>query len=366
MRWRCLLQTIEPALSWRLDLIRGLAASAVLFGHLRDHQFTAYRDLEVGYAGALNYVLYGLTHFGREAVMVFFVLSGFLVGGNALVEVVNKGRLNLGRYILARGTRMYVVLLPALLLGGMLDVAVGNSAYTTRLEGSVFFGNLAFLQTICVPCFGSNAPLWSLANEFWYYMLWPLFLAVPVAGKRRVLHIVLLLLALVGMSVVMPRIMELFPLWLLGVGLRVAPPWFGGAVWKYVFLAALGGACIWAARQDGLLADMVVGLTFAGFLWHWITSARSVPRFLPGFSVWLASFSFTLYAIHYPLIKWIYATFRSASGWQIPSTRAGPIQWAVLLLVAAVVYAVAWIVYWFTERRTYAVRSWLRRRLFPA
>jgi peptidoglycan/LPS O-acetylase OafA/YrhL len=37
--------------------------------------------------------------------------------------------------------------------------------------------NAFFLQTIAGPTFGSNGPLWSLAYEWWYYVLFPLVLA---------------------------------------------------------------------------------------------------------------------------------------------------------------------------------------------
>ena len=36
--------------------------------------------------------------------------------------------------------------------------------------------NAFFLQTIVGPTFGSNGPLWSLAYEWWYYVLFPLAL----------------------------------------------------------------------------------------------------------------------------------------------------------------------------------------------
>jgi len=42
--------------------------------------------------------------------------------------------------------------------------------------------NVFFLQTITVPVYGSNSPLWSLANEFWYYLLFPLLLLAPQRG----------------------------------------------------------------------------------------------------------------------------------------------------------------------------------------
>jgi peptidoglycan/LPS O-acetylase OafA/YrhL len=40
-----------------------------------------------------------------------------------------------------------------------------------HLGFSTFVGNLLQLQTIVVSSLGSNGPLWSLANEWWYYVL---------------------------------------------------------------------------------------------------------------------------------------------------------------------------------------------------
>ena len=72
---------IETRLLW-LDLIRGLSALAVAAGHLRLVMMCNYTDLpEPALHQTAFYVLTGLS---SQAVMVFFVLSGFLVGGSAL------------------------------------------------------------------------------------------------------------------------------------------------------------------------------------------------------------------------------------------------------------------------------------------
>jgi hypothetical protein len=79
-------------------------------------------------------------------------------------------------------------------------------------------GNMLFLQDIWVPPFGSDAPLWSLSYEFWYYLLFPLFLVAfvgSVSTRRRIAYVVLgvAILLLVG-----PTIDVYFLLWLLGAG----------------------------------------------------------------------------------------------------------------------------------------------------
>jgi hypothetical protein len=89
-------------------------------------------------------------------------------------------------------TRLYIVLIPAVLLGVVLDhlgyrlFGAGSIYYSPtgldlvpthdlaqRLLPSVIAGNLMFLQGLCVPIVGTNVALWSLSNEFWYYMIFP-------------------------------------------------------------------------------------------------------------------------------------------------------------------------------------------------
>ena len=45
---------------------------------------------------------------------------------------------------------------------------------TQLLAPHILFSNIFFLQGIYTPTFGTDGALWSLANEFWYYLLFPL------------------------------------------------------------------------------------------------------------------------------------------------------------------------------------------------
>src|SRR5262249_807489 len=60
-----------------LDLIRGLAAIAVLVYHVRYGFFVDYGELSA--PDHFSFLFYSLTAFGHDAVMVFFVLSGFFI-----------------------------------------------------------------------------------------------------------------------------------------------------------------------------------------------------------------------------------------------------------------------------------------------
>jgi len=173
-----------------LDLVRGVSALLVMLGHLRGFLFLDFCDLER--AGLLTKLFYFATGLGHQAVMVFFVLSGYFVGGSAL-SGLGKGSFTWHGYAASRLTRLWMVLIPALLLTLCIDLLGHHwnpGAYSGDLHagfmsgpmpnqpaawGTVtLLGNLCFLQTIAVPVFGSNGPLWSLANEFWYYLMFPL------------------------------------------------------------------------------------------------------------------------------------------------------------------------------------------------
>jgi peptidoglycan/LPS O-acetylase OafA/YrhL len=103
----------QRALTWtevHLDAIRGAAALIVTLGHARGLFFSSLTEK---------------THFheltiGDEAVMVFFVLSGYLVGGSVLRDM-RAGTWNWSSYLIKRLVRLWVVLVPAVLLGVLID-----------------------------------------------------------------------------------------------------------------------------------------------------------------------------------------------------------------------------------------------------
>src|SRR5262249_48022606 len=72
------------------------------------------------------------------------------------------------------------VLIPALVLTALLDAWRGEWP-----DPLVALGNAAFLETIAVPTFGSDAPLWSLAYEFWYYVTFPVLVFAIMRGGSR-------------------------------------------------------------------------------------------------------------------------------------------------------------------------------------
>lgn len=89
-----------------LDALRFVAAFVVLFSHTRNDFFLAYGDLPISQQGAVAFVFYTLGRLGHEAVVVFFVLSGFLVGGRGF-DRIKDGTMNVKSYAIDRFARIY-------------------------------------------------------------------------------------------------------------------------------------------------------------------------------------------------------------------------------------------------------------------
>jgi peptidoglycan/LPS O-acetylase OafA/YrhL len=122
----------DRAFSGWLDAFRALAAFAVLYSHCRTSFLWSVSPGMV--LSIPSRVMYFLSGFGEEAVIVFFVLSGYLVGGT-VIRSVRERRWSWRRYLLQRGTRLYVVLIPALFLTLAWDT--GESVVSQHLTYEV-------------------------------------------------------------------------------------------------------------------------------------------------------------------------------------------------------------------------------------
>jgi peptidoglycan/LPS O-acetylase OafA/YrhL len=108
-----------------INALRTLAALAVLVHHVRPMLFQDYSGVP---HNVLVRALYG-QGLGHTAVIVFFVLSGYWVGGGVL-RSVGSGRFNWCDYAVKRLVRLWIVLLPALMLTASLDV-IGRGLFAS-------------------------------------------------------------------------------------------------------------------------------------------------------------------------------------------------------------------------------------------
>jgi peptidoglycan/LPS O-acetylase OafA/YrhL len=362
--------------SVHLDLIRGTAALLVCLEHWRQLLYVDYR--QIYFHRAFFKMLYAVTGAAHRAVIVFFVLSGYLIG-SSIFRLVHRGSWNWPLYMTHRLVRLWIVLLPALLLGAVLDTigvhlhfAVAPFAreagvhslaeIADTLDLGTFAGNLFFLRGIVVGIFGSNGALWSLTNEFWYYVLFPCAILAYRGGRSilaRAMHLVIVLLAawFVGWNILL-----LFPVWLFGAVIAAIPaPQFGI---RTRILAALGYGPVFVLlpkiyAMHGLLSDYVFGFGTAVLLWFLLAAKSAAPA-----NKWVrltrvtARFSYTLYAVHVPFLVFLTAWIVGESRWQ-PDARHLLYGVAILGLTIAYAYILASL----TEFRTDRVRSWVEEKV---
>lgn len=72
-----------------LDALRFVAAFMVLLSHTRNTFFPAFGDLPDDQQNIFSMMLTMFCRMGHEAVIIFFVLSGFLVGGRGWERIQN-------------------------------------------------------------------------------------------------------------------------------------------------------------------------------------------------------------------------------------------------------------------------------------
>ncbi len=317
---------------------------------------------------------------GHQSVIIFFVLSGYFVGGQAFLRYSNRTFLFF-QFLVERLTRLWIVLVPALLLtffsNQVTCLSNQNSMYCTeRIEVGalslsmnevsnlkVFLGNVIFLQGIKAPVYGSNLPLWSIAYEFWYYMSIPFFIFFWKLRfrilKAGVLALAFSLIFFVGIP------FNLF-VWYLC--------WFVGALAFYV-RKRFGTLRVKLSNRffiPGAVLIMLVSRFLSGPLDEFSISVASDLCLAVIFSVilWLRSdhnstyrfrlleFSFSIYAFHFPLSILLYFAF-----WEKFSSKYGYFSvYRELFPYIAFILIITgcWALYFLTERHYLT----LRRRIF--
>lgn len=143
---------------FKLEAIRGFAALYVVLHHAH---LIAHGTLQV------------LFSFGQEAVMLFFLLSGFVI----YYSTYGPGTpVTFGAYFNRRFRRIWPLFLFALLF------AYGLTCLSHRalmpISTLQLLGNLLMLQDVSAlkpgvwfDTFAGDSPLWSLSYEWWFYML---------------------------------------------------------------------------------------------------------------------------------------------------------------------------------------------------
>ena len=351
--------------------------------------FSVYLDLVRFAAACLVYVWHSnmrmlvedvlpASRYGHSSVIVFFVLSGFVIA-----YVTDTKERTWVAYGASRLSRVYSVVLPTLVLTPLLDAA-GRAIlpamydypwdrHVLRLLGCGLMMNESWWVSIT---FFSNVPYWSIAFEFWYYAIFAIatFVPGPWLGWRGAA--VLAACVLVG-----PKIVLLAPVW-----------WAGVLLYRWDWPQRRSLAFSWAmfvVSSAGIVLTHAVGVYEMTADWtrDWVGEARfkeltfaryAIGDYLLGLLVfcnfaamrnvahqvapllltverpvkWLAGYTFTLYLLHQPLFLFWAAVLRGdPSGYGY--------WWAVTGLTALSVVGVGAV----TEHRRQGLRQALQRGL---
>ena len=343
---------IKASLSAWLDLLRFVAALSVLLGHMNQD----------GLGMAWNPV----ASFSHDAVMIFFVLSGFII----FYSTNNARTTNWRQYAVARLSRIYSVALPAIVFCTALAWWLSAQPWFEPAKPSgyspvswwstastVLFLTQSWMNDAALPL---NDPYWSLSYEVWFYVIFGAWYFAR--GLTR------WLLVVVAAAIAGPAILLLLPVWLMGAWLaasgRYTARLSAGWAW-FFFLSPL--ALVAIIRFSGLdfLIKTALNDNVPGF-WRLMSSQRFVTDYVIGAALCLhimafsslppamqeffarnqkclaglAGFSFTLYLFHRPMTQLLGAYFPIPQGEVLLST-----------LVALAILLACWLISWVTERQ---------------
>ncbi|MDE4907284.1 acyltransferase [Methanogenium marinum] len=160
-----------------MDILRIIAVQLVLIGH------------GIALCGIFEFLQPpNFPYIQNIGVVIFFILSGFLITYSTVRKINNKGY-SFKEYFIDRFSRIYAGLIPALLFILLLDYIFQimfpeNYIYYSSYNVFTLISNLFMLQNYpllpFVATFGTGRPLWTLAIEWWIYMFfgWIIFRTV--------------------------------------------------------------------------------------------------------------------------------------------------------------------------------------------
>ncbi len=191
---------LEEEYSLYLDCTRFLASVLVVIAHFIQHGIFS------------NSLSYYIPELGREAVMIFFVLSGYVIA-----YTCDFKKPSLSEYAIARAARIYSVAFPVLIASFLtiylsshisgIEYYQVSKAYLYIPFHSIFLGEIWNLSE--KPPW--LEPYWSLSYEVWYYIF---FASIYFfSGFKRVI------IGTVVFFILGHKLWLLLPVWLSGVAL---------------------------------------------------------------------------------------------------------------------------------------------------
>lgn len=351
-----------------LDVLRGAAAIYVLIGHAR---WLLWEGFTEGYSthpenynllNKFSVYFFSLFKFGHEAVLLFFVLSGFVIHYSTASQLHRtQAKLSIKTYIYKRVKRIYPPYLFAIVLtlvlgyigtSMQLPVYYGATPYSLinklinfKFDVADVLGYLGFLQNVYVNGISTNGPLWSLMYEWWFYMLY-----IPVLfifNKHKLATSILIICLWVFNSyfglgfLLLTTVFNYFLSWFLGM--LLADYLLFGSFKKYqaalyLFFVAVFSVLFYDKEygKDTLIAVLVTLFLYA-------VLATNAFEFLKKFKTG-APFSYTLYVVHFPILCFMSGIIMKYNEGYLPQNLL------YVLLSLVVIIPLSWGIHFITEK----------------
>ncbi|MBK9147051.1 MAG: acyltransferase [Flavobacteriales bacterium] len=354
-----------------LDLMRATAILLVVFWHSADVLRAAVPGIALP------------PHI--DGVDLFFVLSGYLIGGILLRYAAMDGAPWHLR-LLDFWQRRWLRTLPNYYLFLAVNIALVLAGFSGGIINHNTWIYAVFLQNLYRPVDLFFWESWSLVVEEWFYLLFPvlLFSAIALTGvAARRAYLQLALLFIVAPMLVRFQLAPEAPtLWHMEQGLRKlaitrldAIGWGILAAWLHARFPSGWGQVRWPLAivgMGGMLGCAVAygadRLAFSST--HYFTlNALSMSLLLPVLSTWsraprwggaivfISLVSYALYLVHQPM-RYVF------NRWFAVEREAGLLLPLLLYWIACI--ALSWLVYRFWERRFMALRDGISLRLGAA
>jgi peptidoglycan/LPS O-acetylase OafA/YrhL len=371
-----------------LNIVRLVACEMVVLGHF----LTRYQPVPFDSLFRLGSTM------GGVAVLLFFVLSGFLIS-YSLLRKAEDPYYGFRSYFVDRISRIYSGLVPALLLSAAIAAAIYSTNYiyytdlcTMQSAPSLqtftmtffmlerfpvdFFSTLFSSVGLSFPLpevtpFGFNGILWTLVLEWWIYMFFGALIigSLAILGKRQksmiykvvfFLATILLGLLLVGFS---GEFGSLIVVWFAGVLMTLGlstenarnklSSEKGRATLRVLFpvsVACLAFTIYATFAWTNEFYNLYLGLVLSACLFLAVNIlmaggskyASKILLYKPTAktSTIMAGYSYTLFLTHYPIIIFL-------NGLNLPVNR-----FLMVIPIVVLTNVVAIVVAYFTERKS--------------
>ncbi len=184
-----------------LDFLRTIAITLVMLRHFIERLFANPDGVYIArsiFSMPEGTYFNALVYWGSNGVNLFFVLSGFLIGGQIIEELYN-GDFSFKRFYIKRFWRIfppyYFSLLVVLVV--YLTVKRNDQPLALLLEHMVL--HIFYLQGFIVS-FLMSSIYWTLSIEEWFYIVIPMVLFISARYAKRFVPVGVIILLLSGVA----------------------------------------------------------------------------------------------------------------------------------------------------------------------